>query len=75
MPSLFENDDFEAEQDFISLMRASDIEKDAGRVARAKDFAIAKRDRLDQGLNTLGPSGKGDTFNNSVQNSKMKPKS
>ena len=65
-----EFDDFEAQEDAFTLLRSKQIEKDSGRLSRAKQFAERKRDEFDQMAKDL-PNVKRKPVNNGVHNSKM----
>lgn len=66
------SDDFEAQDDAFTLIRAKEIEKDQGRVGRARVFAEKKRDQFGQMLDEL-PKIPIKAKNNSVKNSRMGP--
>lgn len=69
MPDL---DDFEAESDLHTLVRAKEIQKDQGRMSRAKSFASAKQDQFRKLAEDI--PGKASFRNNTVRGSKMEPK-
>ncbi len=49
------SDDFQAEQDMLTLLSADDIKKSPGRVKQAKRFAENQRDRMDEAAKSLTP--------------------
>ncbi len=65
--------DYQAQEDAFTLLRAKEIEEDAGRVSAAKSFAVDKSEQFAQMARDM-PSAKVKAVNNSVANSKMRPK-
>ena len=63
-------DEFEAQFDLETLVRAKEIEKDLPRMQRAKLFAEKKREEFDRLARDL-PGRPPRRFNGSVKNSKM----
>ena len=63
-------DEFEAQFDLETLVRAKEIEKDIGRMDRARRFAEKKRDEFRDVANDF-PSKPKRRFNGEVRNSKM----
>jgi len=66
-------DDFEAEQDAFTILRGKEIERDTGRMSRARAFAERKRDQFDAMAQSMPQAAK-KSMNGSVSNSKMRPK-
>jgi len=64
------DDDFQAQEDAFTLLRAKEIEKDNSRIMAAKNFAEQQKDKFDQMTKDL-PSPKTKPMNNSVRGSKM----
>ncbi|KKK85137.1 hypothetical protein LCGC14_2776330 [marine sediment metagenome] len=64
-------EDFEAKFDLETLTRAQEIMNNPGRVARAKQFAEAQRDRMNEAAKNLGT---GTRVSNMVRGSRMQPK-
>ena len=65
--------DYQAQEDAFTLLKAQEIEKDNGRIAAAKSFAIDVAEKFKQMARDL-PSIRGKVVNNSVANSRMGPK-
>ena len=63
-------DDFEAQHDLETLVRAKEINKDQARMDRAKRFAENKREEIDDIVKDF-PSKPAPRFNGAVKNSKM----
>lgn len=63
-------DEFEAESDAFTLIRAKEIEADAGRIMAARNFAEQQKEKFEQMGRDL-PEIKKRPMNNSVRNSKM----
>lgn len=66
-------DDFEAQFDLDTLVRAKEIEKDPGRMARAREHALAQQERFRELSKNLPGTKKGG-FNGAARGSKMEPK-
>ena len=63
-------DEFDAQYDLDTLVRAKEIEKDAGRIARAREHAVEQKERfagMVRDLPGMKPSG----FNGATRDSKM----
>ena len=71
MPSMT-NDNFEAQFDLDTLVRAKEIEKDPGRMARAREHALRQQERFAD-LASKIPGTKKGGFNGATK-SKMEPK-
>ena len=66
-------DDFSAGDDAFTLMKAQEIEKDAGRIAAAKSFAVDEANKAAaMARSLLGVNVK--ARNNTVSDSKMESK-
>ncbi len=65
-------DDFEAEDDLRTLMRAKEIEASDGRMNRAKAHALEKQEHFRRIASDL--PGRSSFTNNAVRGSKMRPK-
>lgn len=66
-------DDFDAQFDLETLTRAKEIEKDPGRMTRAREHALRQQERFGELAKNLPGTKKGG-FNGSVRGSKMEPK-
>ncbi len=62
--------EFDAGFDLDTLVRAKEIEKDVGRMARAKDHAVQQKERF-AGIARDLPGKKPGGFNGAVRDSKM----
>lgn len=65
--------DFEAESDAHALIQSREVEKDPGRIARARAFVERKRDQFADMAKAL-PDTPVKVPNGTVRNSKMEPK-
>lgn len=63
--------EFEAEGDMRVLMESDRIKADSRRMNRAKDFAMSKRERLTEFIDTVQEK-RTNRINGAVQNSKLK---
>lgn len=66
-------ENFEAEFDLDTLVRAKEIEKDPGRMERAKQHALRQKERFAELAKSL-PGTKRGGMNGAVRGSKMEPK-
>lgn len=65
--------DFDAEFDLDTLVRAKEIEKDSGRMARAREHALRQQERFGELAKNL-PGTKQGGINGAARGSKMEPK-
>lgn len=63
-------DEFDAGYDLDTLVRAKEIEKDAGRMARVKEHAAQQQERFAALTRSL-PGKKPGGFNGAIRDSKM----
>lgn len=63
----------DAEFDLDTLVRAKEIEKDPGRMTRAREHALAQQERFGELAKNLPGTRKGG-FNGAAKGSKMEPK-
>lgn len=71
--SVSSDNDFDASFDLDTLVRAKEIEKDPGRMMRAREHALQQQERFSEMAKNLPGTKKGG-FNGSVRGSKMEPK-
>lgn len=67
------DDDFQAESDAHALIQGKEVEKDPGRIARARGFIERQRDKFADMAKAL-PDTPVKVPNGTVRNSKMEPK-